>query len=98
MAKLWIWDKLLTLMRLGEAEVESAGERSEGAGEGCTGTAAGAGVGCCDCGRKRGLVGVGAACWGTDVLVCCCGRWPGVELEGGAPESGITTSAEGARG
>lgn len=34
MAKLWMWDRLLTLMRLDDSGVESARERSDGAGEG----------------------------------------------------------------
>lgn len=75
MAKLWMWERLLTLMRVGEA----AGDRSEWAGEGWTGAdpvggmgrvfvkAPEAGfepedVGCCECGRKHGLGGVWAAC------------------------------------
>jgi hypothetical protein len=34
-AKLWIWDKLLTLIRRGEADAESANERDDCAGDGC---------------------------------------------------------------
>lgn len=72
MAKLWMWERLLTLMRLGEA----AGDRNDCAGEGCTGVGpvegmarvfakvpeAGfePGVGCCECGRNLGLGGVAA--------------------------------------
>jgi hypothetical protein len=71
-------------MRLGDA----AGDRRDCAGEG-TGTEPD-GVGCCDCGRKRALGGVGACS-----VVVCCDRWLGVELDGGAPESAIGTSAGG---
>lgn len=110
MAKLWMCDKLLTLMRRAEAEAESAGERSECTGEawvdvvGAGGMArAGApeGVGCCDWGRTRGLGGVGAACEGPAALdpdagTPCCGRWAGGVLDGGALESAMGTSAAGA--
>lgn len=116
MAKLWICDKLFTLIRLGDADTESAGDRKERAGDceggspdGCTGRAFAKppgvgfvpGVGCCECGRHCGLGGVGARCWeGVWVWLgseesCCCDRWTGVELDGGAPESAIGTSAGG---
>ena len=100
-------------MRAGEA----AGERNDCAGEGWSGAAtdegtvrvfgrepeAGLEFEGCECGRKRGLGGVGTACcdvgvpvvvgWG--LLCCCCDGWPGVELDCGAPESAMGTSAGG---
>jgi hypothetical protein len=89
-------------MRLGD----TAGDRKDCAGEG-TGTGAETepdrgsakaadaesepdGVGCCECGWKRALDGVGAR---SEVL--CCDRWLGVELDGGAPDSAMGTSAGG---
>jgi hypothetical protein len=59
------------------------------------------GVGCCECGRTCGLGGVGAVCCAADALelcsgLCCCDCWLGVELDGGAPESAMGTSAGGA--
>tara|TARA_R110002003_G_scaffold97_31_gene7994 strand:+ start:2193 stop:2609 length:417 start_codon:yes stop_codon:yes gene_type:complete len=110
MAKLWIWDKLLTLMRRGDADAEFAGDRKDCAGEGCAATGAvdGAGrgavpdgVGCCDCGRTLGLGGTSGGAWAVDDCESgsrgsgCCGCWAGVELLGGAPESVIETSAGG---
>jgi hypothetical protein len=115
MAKLWMWDKLLTLILLGE----QAGDCREWAGEGCTGAGpdegtvrvfanapeAGlepVGVGCWECGRTRGLGGTGAVSCEADALelcsavLCCCECWLGVELDGGAPESAMATSAGGA--
>lgn len=114
MAKLWMCERLLTLIRVGEA----AGDCKEWAGEGWTGAGAveatgrvfvkapeaGAepeGVGCCECGRKHGLGGVGAGCCVAAVPVpswelLCCDRWPGVELDCGAPVSAMGTSAGGA--
>lgn len=54
MAKLWICDKLVTLILRGDADVESAGERRDCAGEGCAAEAGRGwvpdGVGCCDWG------------------------------------------------
>ena len=76
MAKLWMWDRLFTLMRLGDEAVESTAERREWAGD-CEGPSpeegpadrefveAGSmpdGVGCEERGWKRGLGGVGACC------------------------------------
>jgi hypothetical protein len=63
--------------------------------------AAADGVGCWGCGRTYGLGGVGAIWCEADALelcsgLCCCDRWLGVELEGGAPESAMGTSAGGA--
>jgi hypothetical protein len=110
MAKLWMCDKLLTLMRVGDV----SGDRKDCAGEGCTGVGpdegtvrvfakAGStpeGVGCCERGRKFGLGGVGTACkvagaveLGSELL-CCWDRWLGVELDCGAPESAMGTSAD----
>lgn len=60
------------------------------------------GVGCCECGRKQGLAGAWAADGAESVLalrwelLCCCDRWLGVELDCGAPESAMGTSADGA--
>jgi hypothetical protein len=110
-----MWERLLTLIRLGDA----TGDRRDWAGEGWTGAgpvegmvlvvekAAEAGfepegVGCCECGRKQGLAGAGAGCCAEAVaalrweLLCCCDRWLGVELDCGAPESAMGTSADGA--
>lgn len=54
MAKLWICDKLVTLILRGDADVESTGERRDCAGEGCAAEAGRGwvpdGVGCCDWG------------------------------------------------
>jgi hypothetical protein len=93
MAKLWMWDKLVTLIRRGDADVESAGERKDCAGEGwaaadpdgATDRAAVLdGVGCCDCGCTRGLGGGRTACWGVgrcdaeSAASACCERWADV--------------------
>jgi len=57
MAKLWMCDRLLTLIRRGEADAESAGECNDCTGDGCAATGAAEdagramvpdGVGCCD--------------------------------------------------
>lgn len=97
MAKLWMCDRLLTLMRLGNGEVESAGDGWVGGGDGWAGAGAEtgsccggapAGGGCCELGRMRGLVGGSAVCG----ALCC---WPGAVCGGGAPESGMATSAVG---
>jgi hypothetical protein len=92
MAKLWMWDKLVTLIRRGDVDVESAGERKDCAGEGWVAAdpdkATGRdvvpdGVDCCDWGCTRGLGGGRAACWGTgrcdagSEASCCCERWAG---------------------
>lgn len=101
-----MWAKLVTLIFRGDAVFDSVGERNGCAGEPWAGvdpdegTVRGCGtegVTCCDCGRKRGLAG-GAACWVpacglASELLCCCDRWAGVELDGGAPASAIGTSA-----
>jgi hypothetical protein len=86
-------DKLVTLIRRGDADVESTGERKDCAGEGWAATdpdeAAARevvpdGVGCCECGCTRGLGGGRAACWGVgrsaagSVASLCCARWAGV--------------------
>ena len=105
MAKLWICDRLFTFILVGEA----SGDRKDCAGPdggmvrvfvkaGSTPD----GVGCCEWGRKCGLGGVGAACLAAGAVVlgselfCCCDRWPGVELDCGAAESAMGTSADGA--
>lgn len=107
MAKLWMCDRLLTLMRVGEA----SGDRRDCAGEGwgtvrvfATAGSVPEGVGCCERGRKVGLGGVGTA-WSAagavefgSKLLCCCDRWLGVELDCGAPESAMGTSADEATG
>lgn len=84
-------------MRRGEALADCAGERSECADDGWAGAGPVAGVDCCDCGRKRGLAGATAAvgaCWEAAMWERWATRWAGVELEGGAPESGMGTSED----
>jgi hypothetical protein len=98
--------KLVTLIFRDGVAFDSTGERKGCAGEPWAGvepddgTVRGCvaeGVGCCDCGRKRGLEG-GSGCWleacglASEGL-CCCECWAGVELDGGAPASAIGTSA-----
>jgi hypothetical protein len=93
MAKLWMCDRLVTLIRRGDADVESAGERKDCAGEGWAAAdpdeaacrdVVPDGVGCWECGCTRGLGGGRAACWGTgrcdagSEASCCCARWAGV--------------------
>jgi hypothetical protein len=84
----------VTLIRRGDADVESAGDRRDCAGEGWA--AAGPdeapgreavpdGVGCCDWGCTQGLGGGRAACWGAgrcdagSEASCWCERWAGVD-------------------
>lgn len=76
-AKLCIWDRLLTFIRLGDADDDSSGDCSEPIGDCCAeeveeeGSGRGgaawvpAGVDCCELGRNRGLGG------GTAREDCC---------------------------
>jgi hypothetical protein len=93
-------------MRCGDVDVESAGECRDRAGEGCAALMpAGTGVGCCECGRNRGLGGTCAGAGGTSAAraldpgaswCCSCGAGAELcELCGGAAESVIGTSAGG---
>lgn len=56
MAKLWMCDRLLTLIRCGVVDEKSAVECMDRAGEGCAAWVPD-GVGCCETGRTRGLSG-----------------------------------------
>jgi hypothetical protein len=110
MAKLCMCDRLLTLMRVGEVcgdRRDCAGEDCTGAGpdEGTIRLFAKAGstpegVGCCERGWKFGLGGVATVCLVAvtvelgSKLLCCCDRWLDVELDCGAPESAMGTSAD----
>lgn len=107
-----MWDKLFTLIRCNDAEDEAKGERSALLGEGCAerdkeegrgrgiagfGVAlATDGAGCSERGWKRGLGGG----WRLAVVLAsegvCCGGCAGVEVDGGAAGSAMSTSPAGA--
>jgi hypothetical protein len=107
-----MWDRLLTLIRCWDADVANGdrGAWLEDSGvdrdmaEGTVGGWAAAlgvelvpaGVGCSECGRKRGL---GGGCRLAPVLASDgvdCEGCAGVELDAGATESAMGTSADGA--
>ena len=98
MAKLWMCERLLTLIRVGEA----AGDCKEWAGEGWTGAGAVEATGRVFVkAPEAGAEPEGAGCCVAAVPVpswelLCCDRWPGVELDCGAPVSAMGTSAGGA--
>lgn len=66
MAKLWMCDRLVTLMRCGVVDVELAVEGIDRTGEGCAAWVPD-GVGCWEVGRTRGLSGIWADGWATGV-------------------------------